>query len=413
MSVRNANWGRIAFWLICFLFVFGVLVPSSISTVMHMIPLYIAPAVTFLVLLAIILIGKKMDFKFLASVLLMNFIVWAATLFNPGERVRNVAGGTYILLSLLFIANFKNIPIGKSIKTVFNVVNFLLIIIGFAMVSYNQLIYNIFVDYYSDFYQELVPNMLARGKPILTFGTHSLAAFYLFIFFYLNIRTYASNKKIIYFLASISYLYFCVALQSNSGYVFLLFGVGVLIFNLRHKIISLSVVTATILLIMIFNPVETKVYLDTVQLNIETATLSSSHGIDGRYSEEGNQAADIRHIVDNPFKPTGLSMAFGSELTYHDSGLIATTLEGTIILTVLLYGTLFVFLKRNIVNNKNALIIFFSLMLIQLGYNNLFYFRAVCIIPFVILYLNSLEENANDAKTPSKWSNRILTKYSS
>jgi len=47
--------------------------------------------------------------------------------------------------------------------------------------------------------------MLEFGKPVIVFGTHSVAAFYMFIFFYLNIKTYEALREKKYY---IFYIFF-------------------------------------------------------------------------------------------------------------------------------------------------------------------------------------------------------------
>lgn len=404
---------KIFYSLIGLLFIFGMFVPSSVDAKIQVLPVYY-PIITLIAFMLLILINGNLNKKFLIAALIINFIVWFGTFINPGDRIRNLAGLGYINISLLFLLNLSKEYRIEYSKKFFDIANIIVIIIGFLMIfSSNDIIYSFFISYYSDFYPELLPNMLMQGKPVITFGTHSLSAFYLFIFFYLNIKTYNVLNKKVYLIFSLIYLYFCFELNSNSGYLFLLFGIVLLLNYLKLKILVTTSFAVIFGVYILTDPLGFNQILNGIKLLVIDITSSDINGVLGRYSLYGNQYNNLSYISENPFLPTGLSAING--LTFHDSGIIATTLEGTILLTVIFYGALYLFLKSNFINKSTALIIFGSLMIMQLGYNNLFYFRSLFIIPFIIVYLNSLEFErdlkVSKAKHIIKKTSNYLFKY--
>ena len=64
---------------------------------------------------------------------------------------------------------------------------FVFLVVGVApFLAPNLAIGQFTTSWYAQFYEELLPAMLGLHKPILAFGTHSLAGFFAYLLFWLN-----------------------------------------------------------------------------------------------------------------------------------------------------------------------------------------------------------------------------------
>ena len=120
---------------------------------------------------------------------------------------------------------------------------------------------------------------------------------------------------------------------------------------------------------------------------------SDVNGFGARYSETGILNGNIDYISQNPFRALGIG--FKNGLFFGDSGFIEHTLRGTMLLTIIFYTTFYLFLRKNLINTRLALILFAVDMIFELGNSFLFYFRTAFILPFIIIVLNYLEKQKN------------------
>lgn len=368
--------------LLVLLFFIGMSFPASLNGVISKYLLYTVLVITFLLILVLILFIRNIYAVSFVLFIFINASVWSITLFNQ-KSVDYVQAFIFTIITLLFCVNLSQIKIKKIVFKSFKIVNIMVILIGWGMVFKLEWLGNFFIKFYTAFYPELVINMLNLGKPVIVFGTHSVSAFYMFVFFFLNLKTFESFNKKRYLLYAINYLVFCYLLQSNTGVFFIVLGIVLLIYRSKRKYTWTAIST----LILIF------AYLNG-RLSIVTGVyykfFSQYNGILSRYALEGNQSQNIRHILNNPFSATGFSRGNG-DLIFYDSGIISFSLMGTVGIMFLVYASMYLFFRKNIINKKSGLVLFVALLFFEIGFNNLQYFRTICIIPFLVVYLNYLE----------------------
>lgn len=386
-GIRKNN---IVVMLISLLFLIGILYPTSIGGVINRNLTMLIAVITMLLFALLIVIFKNINKLFLSSLLIINFILWFATLMNNGVTIERSVAIFFLLVTFMYCLNLKQLKLSKNVLKIFNLVNFILITIGFFMIFGNVPIGKMLINYYSDFYPELVPNMVERGKPVISFGTHSIAAFYMFLFFFLNFKTYQTLNKKIYFLISLVYLYFCLELKSNTGLFLLIFGILILFYSIKNKgIFLLKALLPLIATVLLFHEEINNFWLN-LQAEIIMTASSQDNGFLGRYVG-GIQSKNLEFILNNPFNAIGFS-SNSSDFVLFDSGLVSTAIRGTIILSVIMYLTLFLFFKKNLINKRMAVFMFFIFFIFETGFNNLYYFRTIMLLPFIIIFLNYLEE---------------------
>lgn len=241
--------------------------------------------------------------------------------------------------------------------------------------------------HYNDFSSELVMDMVALNKPVLTFATHSLAGMFIYFFFWLNFRTYQKTRKRLHLVLAVLHIVICIALMSITSLAFSLLAIAELAWNFQW-VAALSAVSAYLLI-----PLELKqAFGDT----LSAATLfREGGGFLARYSTGGTLANAFTYIHNHPFLPMGLMYSHNlfEEGAQTDSGPLLYFLRGSIVLVLLMYGGFFFFLRRNLLNKWDCYRLFLAILITELGAVVLVYPRSFLLIPAFVIYLNSLPPN--------------------
>ena len=77
-------------------------------------------------------------------------------------------------------------------------------------------------------------------------------------------------------------------------------------------------------------------------------------------------------------------------LWYGDSGPIELLIRGSLPLLLAVYIGFWSFVRRSLVSKGMAIAVFLMYFGFEIAYSNLLYLRTVCVLPFVIVYLNGL-----------------------
>jgi hypothetical protein len=240
------------------------------------------------------------------------------------------------------------------------------------------------VAHYNDFSDEVLPSMIAAYKPVLTFATHSLAGTFVYLFFWLNFRTYQKTGKTLHLALAVLHVAMCVALMSTTSLAFAVLAIAELAWNFRWTS-ALSAIAAYFLI-----PVSIKETIgDTL---LAAVWFREGGGFRIRYVATGSLANVASYIHNHPFQPIGLlySRNLFDEGAQTDSGPLAYFLRGSFILVFLIYGGLFLFLRRNLRDKWDCYRLFFVILAAEVGFTVLTYARSFLLLPAFMIYLNSL-----------------------
>jgi hypothetical protein len=242
----------------------------------------------------------------------------------------------FFLLSMLLLLNYKDLGHLKYILSVQLIATWLIITLGIGIIIGNTTITQFLINNYSAGYEDLLPNMLDARKPVATFGTHSVASFFLFFLFFLNIKTYQANGKLIYLFTSIVTLLLLVFIRSNTALGYSVIAFIYMFATFRKRKASLFIFSAIVILLVLYVGVFDRSILDVfVEYDVLKILTSNDNGLAGRYSGNSVLAPTIDYITHNPFVPLGL--AFSDKLYYTDSGIILYVLRGSVILASAIY----------------------------------------------------------------------------
>lgn len=379
-------------YLILFLYILGLFLPNSTKGLISSDFEIGSNIVLLLVLIYFIYTQKKVDLMSFYIVILINSSLWLSTLLTQANLNSFGTSISFMNLSLLLCLDFKELKISKkSYKYTFFLTNIINIALGMLIVFDNANILEFIKNYYSAFYDDLLLYMLSSNKPVNTLASHSLAGFYHFIFFILNILSYKKSGKNIYLIMSIFYMILLWFLSSNTAYLFLGISFIIFVFILFYKNKILLLFSLFVVFVEYLFNVES---VNHILLNLFTESSnvfkSRENGILSRYSNSGNLINNYVYLKENYFVPVG----FGNyaNLKYGDSGIVEYLLRGSIICLLSILIGFYIFLKRNL-GKKYAVLIFILFVSFEVGFSNFIYFRTLLVLPFLIVYLKLLLKN--------------------
>ena len=318
------------------------------------------------------------------SVLFIIFLYIAFTIFST--LIEYNFGHVFSLLPILTLIcfRFKKLPWSNLIfYTYYSVVVFVFIV-GYLPYFFPNMI-EVYQAYYSYGYEELLFYMIAAGKPVSIFATHTHASFFYFMFFTLSWHLLINKKnKLFNFLILIICLLSLILTNSGSSKFFLIMIMLFLgiyqisskkTFSHFHAMKFVFLVFSMGIISFIFGG-------GVIGDMIEGILGDSGNGAASRYTG-GVLEKTIEYVLNNPI--FGIGLAYNKDLYYTDSDYIVTALRLGIPGAFIYFVSIFIFLIDSIRNRSNILLS--SLFL--LGF--LFFMLAMPIstyvraVPFLIL----------------------------
>ncbi|MFZ4262392.1 hypothetical protein ACFRAE_10125 [Sphingobacterium sp. HJSM2_6] len=370
------------------LIIIGILFPTSSGGITSNTYYYLVFALIFSIyfILPKMIYGTNLVIFILGNLLLIISTIFASNVF---PEFSFGIFPSFFLLFLMYFLNLKEINNGKVLIISFLLSTYIVCLFGFGIIVQNDLIINLILDKYVASYEDLVPNMLALRKPVGTFATHSIAALFIFLFLYLNLKTFIIKHKNIYLINAFLLFLLLIFIRSNTSILYTVISIGLFVYLLRFKGLSSFLPILLIGSIGVYFVLNNQIFLEMFDsIDINYILSSDKNGIAGRYSDESPLLPTIDYILNNPFSPIGLTVS--DKLYYSDSGFILYTLRGSIILPIIIYLGFYRFLAKNLQNKKTTNFIFIVIILFEVGYPILINSRFLLIFPFIIIYLNHL-----------------------
>ena len=275
------------------------------------------------------------------------------------------------------------------------ITSFLFVILGIGVIFQIKLITDFIVSWYSAGYEDLVTRMMSVLKPVGTFATHSVAALFCFLFFYLNTLIYKKTKHSLYIILASFFLIFLFFIRSNTSLLYMGIAFLLLLNLFRSNKKALLFILFFCLISFYFVLSKDSILFDIIDnFNLFDIYGSEGNGLTGRYSENSVLQPTIDYIIENPFSPIGLS--YSDKLYYTDSGFILYTLRGSFLMPIVIYIGTFFFFLRNIANRKTAYFLFFSILIFEIGYPILINIRMLYFLPIIVILVNHLDQIEHD-----------------
>jgi hypothetical protein len=376
--------------IICLLLVFGLYFPTTASS--HLSIFSVSAYLICLALLSVLIFRRhgRPSAPICIALLSITPVLLVFTFTSGLSTLRLGALLGYGVLSVLFITNVRDIKLPHWFDWLWVAVNIINILVGFAIVLGVQSVDDFIIAHYSLGYDELLPYMLELHKPVLTFGSHSIAAFFLYLFFWVNLQAYKRKGQKWLVVFSVCYLFLTLCLLSVSAVVFGAAGLFQLAAHfwssMRHKVLWATAVLCLILATAAF-------WSPSMDWGASAGVVKSiiqdpDNGLSGRLLPGGTMYYDLQYLREHPFSPVGASFREG--FMFGDDGPVEYLLRGSVPFLLLIYGGLFYFLWRNMISRFHAVFLFVAVVMFELGITTLVSLRALYLIPVFIVYLNSL-----------------------
>jgi len=303
-------------------------------------------------------------------------------------------------LALLLTLNIRTSRPGPLVNCTFVAVNVMNIACGIAVLIGNEWVTEFIPNYYWMSDSTLVPLMMKLHKPVLTFGTHSLAGLFTYLYFWVNWENYRLRRIRGALLFALSYFFLLLALASFTSLSFAALAIGQMgAWLWKRSRTSFAVVGLCVIAIV---PVSIYAFADEVSAITElpqlaeSALLNSDHnGPLSRFGTDGTLRLAMTYLYEHPFSPIGLTRSASAmevESTTHffvgDSGPLEYVLRGSVPLLFLIYFGLYRFLRHNLEQFSHWTTLFMVIMVFETGFSALDSSRTFFLLPFFLVYLN-------------------------
>lgn len=242
--------GRILFVLAVVAFLF----PTTLNGIVTNTYLLIFATLLEIVFISLILFGKlkinKIQGMYSLAILLILLI---ATLFTPLSGIKFGSFMYYLSYITISSIDFKNSEYSKTNNiNAYRFFSILVILLGLCMILNIPIINNIEYKFYGAYYQELIPLMQMGSKPVLTFSTHSVSGFAMFLFFCMSFFTYKKFHMKIDLFLSFGFCFLIVNLKSFTAIMYFVIAIG-MIFTLlsRKTVIRICVFIGLVIIYML------------------------------------------------------------------------------------------------------------------------------------------------------------------
>lgn len=315
---------------------------------------------------------------------------------SPGMAV------LFASVATLFLVDVRAVRPGRVGLVALLIVNAFTMVLGAALV-FDVKAADAFVKTH---YQVFFPNLLMLmidwyNKPVLTFGTHSLSAFYYWLMFYLHLVGFTRTGRPPLLLVAMVMLALCASLFSTTGVIFTLVGTLQLLGLAWSRLPSRAVVAGGTVLAaacVVFFVVAAP-HLDELIATASRGVLGDrSAGLMARYARDGNLASTLAYVIEQPWRPIGLT--YSRDLFYGDSGFVTYALRGSLALPVVIYLALYLWLRRNLVDHRVAVVLWAAIVAFEVGFTPLVFFRFVGMLPFLLIWWNEWQRLGQQPSRP-------------
>jgi len=386
------------------LLVVGMYAPSS-SDGVYIEGLWLAHFAVLVVLFLILLLRKNgvAGPWLCANSIVLVAVIIAASILSPFPDYRWGGLLGYMVLSLLFALNLRDVTARPYLRYILFASNVVNITLGFGIVLGVASVRDFFVTYYAASYPELLANMIGSGKPVLSMGTHSVAAFFFYLFFWLSFETYKVRHRAVDGLFALGYIVLGFLLFSVSGFVLMAAATLQVLFHMSwHRP---KVLVTVLSVVLICGWVTVSRFADRVHDVTEMATMtitnvleSPTNGLPGRFSQGGTLYSTLNYLRYKPFSPVGVG--YRSDLFFGDSGFVEHYLRGSVFLLVAIYGGLFAFLGKNLISKADVTHLIAVILFFELGFSVLVSVRFLYLLPVLVVYLNDLRRSSDPGHVP-------------
>lgn len=322
-------------------------------------------------------------------------VVWlfAASLVSPFQELAVGALAAYVPIAALYALDLRRLH-AVDLAPVLAAATVFVLAAGILVVTGNPAIDRILTRDYAFAYVDLVPNMVTLRKPVFSFGSHSIAAFFYFLLCYLNLETFRVRRRLLHLVLALGCIGIGCFLTSVTAGVMMAWALALVFVAAKgRRLLLAGLLGLGALGVLLF--VRQRLGDLRLAADLLTAFASPTNGLLGRYSGGASLLRNVDQLMSQPFRPVGLT--FSPTLFYGDSGPLEYLTRGSVPLLLSMYLGLSAMLWRGLRVRRHAMLLFAATMAFELGYSALAYHRYVYLLPFAVMYLNQLDFGSGTA----------------
>lgn len=341
----------IVFFAIIYVFFFPTSINGNIIGSMWVIRNF--TAIVFSVYIASVYnIQKKKFFVAIFFISLLSILTVTTSSFcrNNDFRVSYASLSGFIPTLIFWCIIFKknNLKGDLAIKLI-HIISVILCIWGLGLVLNNSFIISLTKNLYSQLQENMFDNMiLLRGKPVMSFGTHSMSAFFLLIVYYYNCVLIKEKKgNNFQYIYMIIFIYLETCLSSNTA--LLAIAIMTLLFVWSNNSTKAKLIAIFFAVLIIFYFLYTGRLYAFVN-EITSGSNSEKHGIEARYFSgiyNGNF-----YMISHYFG-VGFLRSASNFFRMNDSAIIYLFTQGNAPAVIMAYYLMYNFLKKNMCKYAN------------------------------------------------------------
>ncbi|MDR7420165.1 MAG: hypothetical protein QN178_14780 [Armatimonadota bacterium] len=314
-----------------------------------------------------------------------------ATWLSPFESYSPGLVALYAALALLYLVDLREARLGGLGERGLLTLHLLLAAAGLAVVLDATLVDRVLVFGYSAFYPSLVPRMVLLQKPVLTFGTHSLAALLFYFLFLTAMAAHAARRSLPWLALIPTHLMLLILLRSTTSIVLAACATLALVARARRGSIWHGAALGLLLAAAVVGVVAAVGWSDRSIVGLLSYGLlgDERRGFVARFGDRGLLSSTIRYVSAHPWQPIGITHT--DQLYLGDSGLLMTWLRGSLPLVVAVYFGLLRFFLMNLASATMAVWLWVVVVAAEIALVPLQYFRFVALLPLTVVALNTFE----------------------
>jgi len=337
-------------------------------------------------LLIVIFYESKLYIKQLIITVSILLLLGACTLLTYFYNTDNpiIAYGylfNYLPFCLMVNAVPDKLSRSSLLDRLFDVICFILIVVGVLIVVRNLWIGDFLKTYYTNHYPWLYPEMLDSRKTVTFFATHNMACYYYFILWLLADYRFKIKKDKMSLVIITGMIFLIVMCKSTS--MILCVGIIMSVYFIRwtrRGTINSTTIVVVALFLMLFVIIYRWDFIWQI-------LGSKTNGLSGRFGADGNLIPTLKYMLGQ--LPLGICDI--NNLWVTDGGIFVNFIRGGILLVVMYYWAFYRFISLNIYDNKCRNMIFYSFLLFEVGYQTTMSMRSFMIILFAIIYFKHLQ----------------------
>lgn len=295
------------------------------------------------------------------------------------------------ILTLLYLVEIRlgnSRKVNRLIINLLDILCLISIVWNIGILLKNQEIINFTYNNYNQYFKTaLFYSVIVDGKPVMSFGVHTYASYFYFLFFILSFYTYDVTLNVRYLAYCVFLMFFTLFLTSTTSTIFcilMLFFIVKKLMKSKNKFKYIILFLLGCILIFILSK-----YYGLIYNKLYSNITNGRNSFVSRYSSKSVFVDNAKVICTS--LGIGFNIVKSLNLSYSDSGYVVLLTMGSFPLLICIYYKIYKFLKINIPCDYSKYIII-VIFLFEFAIPACLSIRFIFLTIFIILYLNNLKK---------------------